>query len=85
LFLNGNIIVKMSLAEGMKDVLRIFGVERDGDKWQGLYDLHTGKKISEILINLKIQGATILLIEHDMNFVMDMADEIYVLDIGQNN
>jgi branched-chain amino acid transport system ATP-binding protein len=41
------------------------------------------KKIKEILKNLKEQGETILLIEHDMNFVMDIADYVYVLDYGK--
>lgn len=41
------------------------------------------KKISEILLGLKKQGATILLIEHDMNFVLNLADEVIVLDEGK--
>lgn len=41
------------------------------------------KKISEILLNLKKQGATILLIEHDMNFALNLADEVIVLDEGK--
>lgn len=40
-------------------------------------------KISEILLNLKKQGATILLIEHDMNFALNLADEVIVLDEGK--
>ena len=40
-------------------------------------------KISEILLNLKKQGATILLIEHDMNFALNLADEVIVLDEGR--
>ena len=41
------------------------------------------KKISEILLDLKKQGATILLIEHDMNFALNLADEVIVLDEGK--
>ncbi|MFH1376450.1 MAG: ATP-binding cassette domain-containing protein [Candidatus Woesearchaeota archaeon] len=40
-------------------------------------------KISEILLGLKKQGATILLIEHDMNFALNLADEVIVLDEGR--
>lgn len=41
------------------------------------------KKISEILLNLRKKGATILLIEHDMNFALNLADEVIVLDEGK--
>ena len=41
------------------------------------------KKLKEILINLRKRGETIVLIEHDMNFVMDLADDVYVLDKGK--
>ena len=41
------------------------------------------KEIKEILRKLRKKGDTILLIEHDMNFVMDLADYIYVLDYGK--
>lgn len=40
-------------------------------------------KISEILLNLKKQGTTILLIEHDMNFALNLADKVIVLDEGK--
>jgi branched-chain amino acid transport system ATP-binding protein len=39
-------------------------------------------KIKKILKKLKKEGETILLIEHDMNFVMEIADYVYVLDNG---
>ena len=39
--------------------------------------------IKQVLLNLKKKGETVLLIEHDMNFVMDLADEVYVLDAGK--
>ena len=41
------------------------------------------KKIAQILLNLKAQGETILLIEHDMNFTLSVADEVIVMDAGQ--
>lgn len=41
------------------------------------------EKISELLLELKKQGATILLIEHDMNFALKLADEVIVLDDGR--
>jgi len=41
------------------------------------------KEIKEILKKLNKKGETILIIEHDMNFVMDLADYIYVLDNGK--
>ena len=40
-------------------------------------------KITEILKNLRKKGETIILIEHDMNFVMNLANFIYVLDNGE--
>ncbi|MBT3817121.1 MAG: ABC transporter ATP-binding protein [Candidatus Magasanikbacteria bacterium] len=39
-------------------------------------------KIANILIELKNQGETILLIEHDMNFTLGIADRVIVLDQG---
>ncbi|MBI2573497.1 ABC transporter ATP-binding protein [Candidatus Woesearchaeota archaeon] len=40
------------------------------------------EKIKVILRRLHENGETILLIEHDMNFVMDLAQWIYVMDRG---
>ena len=40
-------------------------------------------EIARILKELRKHGETILLIEHDMNFVMALADYIYVLDYGK--
>lgn len=39
--------------------------------------------IKDILRKLNKEGETILVIEHDMNFVMDLADYVYVLDYGK--
>ena len=41
------------------------------------------KDIKALLKNLKKKGETILVIEHDMNFVMDLADHIIVMDAGK--
>ncbi len=40
------------------------------------------QEIKSIIKNLNKQNETILLIEHDMNFVMDLAEHIFVLDEG---
>ena len=40
------------------------------------------QQIKGIIKNLRDNGETILLIEHDMDFVMDLADNIYVMDAG---
>ncbi|AEH45933.1 ABC transporter related protein [Thermodesulfatator indicus DSM 15286] len=39
--------------------------------------------LKERIIALKQEGITILLVEHDMNLVMDLADEVIVLDMGR--
>jgi ABC-type branched-subunit amino acid transport system ATPase component len=39
--------------------------------------------IKELLLKLKKQGKTILFIEHDMEFVMNIADKVVVLDYGK--
>ena len=41
------------------------------------------KKIAGILLNLKKSDATILLIEHDMNFTLSVSDSILVLEKGE--
>lgn len=41
------------------------------------------KKISETLLDLKKKGATIFIIEHDMNFALNLADEVIVMDEGK--
>jgi len=40
-------------------------------------------KISDLLLSLEKKGETILLIEHDMNFTLGIADEVIVLDEGK--
>lgn len=41
------------------------------------------EKIKHTLLKLKKEGKTILLVEHDMKFVMDMADKVIVMDHGE--
>ena len=40
------------------------------------------EKIEERLIDLKARGETILLIDHDMNFVRRLSDHVICLDAG---
>lgn len=40
------------------------------------------QELKEILLNLKREGDTILLIEHDMEFVMSISDEVIVMTEG---
>jgi branched-chain amino acid transport system ATP-binding protein len=40
------------------------------------------EEVRELLVRLRATGLTILLIEHDMNFVMRLCDYLYVLDFG---
>ena len=41
------------------------------------------KELAQVLLKLKKQGETIFIIEHDMNFIIDLADEIIVMDEGK--
>jgi branched-chain amino acid transport system ATP-binding protein len=36
-----------------------------------------------LLHDLAHEGLAILLVEHDVNFIMDVCDTIYVLDLGE--
>ncbi|MFX6724685.1 metal-dependent hydrolase, partial [Acinetobacter baumannii] len=38
--------------------------------------------LSELLRHLRGQGVSVLLVEHDMGFVMNLTDHIVVLDFG---
>jgi branched-chain amino acid transport system ATP-binding protein len=40
------------------------------------------EEVRELMLRLRATGLTILLIEHDMNFVMRLCDYLYVLDFG---
>ena len=44
---------------------------------------HLRQTITSVLRTLSKKGETILLIEHDMNFVMDLADTLFVMDEGK--
>lgn len=48
----------------------------------GLNDRET-EYLSECIRALKEQGMTVLLVEHDMNLVMNISDEIVVINYGQ--
>lgn len=48
----------------------------------GMNDRETAEMAKIILDIREEMGITILLVEHDMNLVMDIADRIYVLDYG---
>ena len=41
------------------------------------------EKISELILKIKGKGVTIILVEHDMNLVMGISDQIMVLNYGQ--
>ena len=40
--------------------------------------------LGELLLAIKKQGITIILVEHDMELVLDISDDIAVLNFGQN-
>jgi len=40
-------------------------------------------EISQIIINIKEKGITIILVEHNMRFVMEISDKIGVLNYGE--
>jgi branched-chain amino acid transport system ATP-binding protein len=40
-------------------------------------------QLAEIVRRVRDEGVTILLVEHDMSFVMDISDEVVVLDYGK--
>jgi ABC-type branched-subunit amino acid transport system ATPase component len=41
------------------------------------------KEISDLLLRLKENGDTVLLIEHDMNFTLKISDKVVVMDEGE--
>jgi branched-chain amino acid transport system ATP-binding protein len=48
----------------------------------GLNDAET-EKLEQVLVNLKEQGMCIILVEHDMKFVMRASDEVLVMHRGE--
>jgi branched-chain amino acid transport system permease protein len=43
---------------------------------------HEKTALAELLRGLRAEGVAILLVEHDMDFVMTLADRLVVLDFG---
>lgn len=41
------------------------------------------EELSELIVSIRDRGITILLVEHDMELVMDISDEVVVLNFGQ--
>jgi branched-chain amino acid transport system permease protein len=41
------------------------------------------RALADLLRKLKGEGLSILLVEHDMDFVMGLVDRVYVMDFGQ--
>jgi ABC-type branched-subunit amino acid transport system ATPase component len=39
--------------------------------------------LAQLLLSLRDEGMAILLVEHDMDFVMGLADRVFVMDFGQ--
>ena len=48
----------------------------------GLNEEETGR-LGDTVRTIRSQGVTVLLVEHDMNFVMEISDEVVVLDYGK--
>jgi branched-chain amino acid transport system ATP-binding protein len=48
----------------------------------GLNDEET-KRLADTVLKIRDEGVTVLLVEHDMTFVMDISDEVVVLDYGK--
>lgn len=44
---------------------------------------HEKQKLDEVLRQLRTEGMTILIVEHDMEFVMNLVDRLVVVDFGQ--
>jgi branched-chain amino acid transport system permease protein len=44
---------------------------------------HEKQKLDEVLRQLRSEGLTILIVEHDMDFVMKLVDRLVVVDFGQ--
>ena len=48
----------------------------------GLNDDET-LRLADTVRKIRDEGVTVLLVEHDMNFVMEISDEVVVLDYGR--
>jgi branched-chain amino acid transport system permease protein len=42
------------------------------------------KSLAELLARLRSEGMAILLVEHDMDFVMGLADRVVVMEFGEH-
>ncbi len=42
-----------------------------------------GRELVELIRRIRDEGVTVMLVEHDMELVMDLADEVLVLDYGE--
>ena len=45
--------------------------------------MHETDELAQLIVKIRDQGRTILLVEHDMSLVMDISDEIVVLNFGR--
>ncbi len=52
------------------------------NRLQGLNDEET-ERLADTVVKIRDEGVTVLLVEHDMTFVMDISDEVVVLDYGR--
>lgn len=46
-------------------------------------NMHETDALAELIVTIRDQGRTILLVDHDMTIVMDISDEIVVLNFGR--
>lgn len=46
-------------------------------------NMYETREIAELILEIREKGITILIVEHDMSLVMDIADEIVVLSFGE--
>jgi len=46
-------------------------------------NMHETDEMASLIVKIRDQGRTVLLVEHDMSLVMDISDEIVVLNFGQ--
>jgi len=46
-------------------------------------DIHDRNRLCEIIRQIRDEGITILMVEHDMNITMSLAEEVIVLDSGK--
>jgi ABC-type branched-subunit amino acid transport system ATPase component len=51
--------------------------------WAAGFNPAEKEELNELILKIREQGYTVLLIEHDMNVVMKVSDRVAVLDFGQ--